>query len=259
MRETSSRSSTRRTTWRTCRVDQRALLLEDAARRAAASPAASVRIGASGLRSSWPSIAMNSSFARVASSATARASSAACFCRRALQLRLDARHQLARRERLDQVVVRAGVQAVDARLVAGARRQHDDGDGRQLARPARRRRSSAKPSSAGIITSVRIRSGGSRSAAASAAAPSATASTGQRALEDPPHVVAHVRVVVGEQDPRAAPSARRGRRRAPALVGHPAQRLRDVRRRARRRRRQRSLGADRARRAGGRCRAGSRR
>ena len=42
------------------------------------------------------------------------------------QLRLDARHQLARRERLHQVVVRAGAQPFDSRLFAGARRQHQD-------------------------------------------------------------------------------------------------------------------------------------
>ena len=42
---------------------------------------------------------------------------------RAQHLRLDARDQLARRERLDQIVVGAGLQPLDARLLAGARRQ----------------------------------------------------------------------------------------------------------------------------------------
>ena len=50
-----------------------------------------------------------------------------------LELGLDARDQLARRERLDQVVVGARVQPFDARLVAGARRQHDRPERRQCA------------------------------------------------------------------------------------------------------------------------------
>ena len=60
------------------------------------------------------------------------------------------------------------------------------------------------------MTSVSTRSGGARRARASAASPSATASTSQRSREQPRDVIAHVGVVVGEQDARrAAPALRR--------------------------------------------------
>ena len=52
---------------------------------------------------------------------------------RDFQQRVDAGHQLARAERLDQVVVGAGLQALDPRLLAGSRREQNDGDGRQRA------------------------------------------------------------------------------------------------------------------------------
>jgi len=44
----------------------------------------------------------------------------------AFQQRADPRQQLAREERLDQVVVGSGVQSFDTRLFAGARREQDD-------------------------------------------------------------------------------------------------------------------------------------
>ena len=75
IRETSSRSSTSRTrclTWRSMIVRS----CSTPVRRAGASAAARSTIGESGLRSSWPSIARNSSFARLARDAsTASASS----------------------------------------------------------------------------------------------------------------------------------------------------------------------------------------
>ena len=45
---------------------------------------------------------------------------------RELQVARDAREQLARSERLDQIVVGTRLQALDARFLAGARRQQDD-------------------------------------------------------------------------------------------------------------------------------------
>ena len=55
---------------------------------------------------------------------------------RQAQVRFHAGEQLARGERLDQIVVGAGVEAFDARLLAGARREQDD---RQVAQSADRR------------------------------------------------------------------------------------------------------------------------
>ena len=77
-----------------------------------------------------------------------------------LQLRGDAGQQLAGAERLGQVVVGPGLQALDAGLLAGPGREQDH---RQVPRPGvgPQLRSRPKPSSPGIITSVRIRSGGS--------------------------------------------------------------------------------------------------
>ena len=55
----------------------------------------------------------------------------ACCCSMArardlTHLRVDPREQIARRKRLDQIVVGRGGQALEPRLLAGARRQHDD-------------------------------------------------------------------------------------------------------------------------------------
>ena len=85
--------------------------------------------------------------------------------------------QLPGAERLDQVVVGPGLHPLDPALLAGAGRQHDDRHVRACAGSARSSRSSPNPSSRGIITSVRTRSGGRSRAAASAASPSGTAST----------------------------------------------------------------------------------
>ena len=106
------------------------------------------------------------------------------------------------RERLDQVVVGAGVEAFDARFLAGARRQQDHRNVAQR-RVAAQRRIRPKPSSRGIITSETMTSGRSR------------ARRVERRLRRRPRfppvvrrqqardVVAHVGVVVGEQHARA--------------------------------------------------------
>ena len=173
-----------------------------------------------------------------------------------LEQRADARQQLARGEGLDDVVVGARVEALDARLLAGARRQQHDRNARSAAIRAHRA-SRPKPSSCGIMTSLRIRSGVARRAAASASAPSATASTRVVRREQVAHVRAHVGVVVGEHDARAE------RRREAAIVrqgiglriaaaagsrrlrlGQPAQRLLDERARRRSRPRARRAAPD---------------
>ena len=164
---------------------------------------------------------------------------------RHLEVRLDAGQQLAGAERLDQVVVGAGLHALDPALLAGAGRQQDDRHARACVGVGAQRASRPKPSSRGIMTSVSTRSGGF--ARASPRAPprrrrpprprSARASSRR-------DVLAHVGVVVGQQDARRAPRrsagglrdrrrwrrCRVGRRR---VVGQPAQRLLDERRRAR--------------------------
>ena len=64
MRETSSRSSTSRTMWRSCRsIISRMRAWPRRGGRARAGSRAALRRGASGLRSSWPSMARNSSLA----------------------------------------------------------------------------------------------------------------------------------------------------------------------------------------------------
>ena len=93
-----------------------------------------------------------------------------------MQLRRHARQQLARAERLDQVLVGAGLQTFDARFLAGARRQQHDRDC-PGALVGAERRSRPKPSSFGIITSARTKSGALASIRSSAARPSPTAST----------------------------------------------------------------------------------
>ena len=101
--------------------------------------------------------------------------------------------------------------------------------------------SSPKPSSPGIITSASTRSGGRSARCASAAAPSVAVSTSQ-SLQQPAQIVAHVGVVVDDQDPfadRAVPDSRRRRtRRRPRSIAAScggSQRVRfvDERRRAR--------------------------
>ena len=176
-----------------------------------------------------------------------------------------ARQQLAGGERLDQVVVGAGLEPLDARLLAGARRQQDRPGRRAVAASARSARSSPKPSRLGIITSVRTRSGG---------APARGSSAGRAVARRPrpcscrpssrAQVVAHVGVVVGDQDARApsraaaaAPVDRTAERVGVAASQRSASSTNGAaapagRWRARRRRR-------RGRPAGGPCRAGARR
>ena len=72
------------------------------------------------------------------------------------------------------------------------------------------------------MTSVSTRSAGRARSAASAAWPSATASTSQRGAQQPGDVLAHVRVVVGDQDPERAVGAR-----APSRSGRRRRRRRD--------------------------------
>ena len=137
------------------------------------------------------------------SASRARAPPALARISRAHDLRVDPREQLARAERLDEIVVGAGLQAFDARLLAGARREQDHRERSSVAASARSACSSPKPSSRGIITSARTRSGASRRAAverrrAVARRPRLVASASSRC-----DVVAHVGVVVGEQTMRA--------------------------------------------------------
>ena len=96
---------------------------------------------------------------------------------RQLELRRHAGEQLAGAERLDQVLVGAGAEPLDARLLAGPRREQDDRDRRGVAASARIAAIRPKPSRPGIITSASTRSGGRARMLASAAWPSATAST----------------------------------------------------------------------------------
>ena len=76
-----------------------------------------------------------------------------------LQLRFNAGHEFARGEGLDEVVVRAGVDAFNARLFSGSGGKHDDRNGRWSPDCSAIRASRAKPSISGIITSVSTRSG----------------------------------------------------------------------------------------------------
>src|SRR5262245_233104 len=84
--------------------------------------------------------------------------------RRQREPRPHPRRQLASAERLDDVVVGAGAEPEDSRVLAGARRQHQD---RTVSVRGWRfsSRSSAKPSRPGIITSLTTRSGGGATAA----------------------------------------------------------------------------------------------
>ena len=185
-----------------------------------------------------------------------------------LELRLDARDQLARRERLDQVVVRARVQPFDARLVAGARRQHDDRDRRQLRRSAadaphqleavQRRHHHVGQDQvrrAALGRRQRRLAVADRLDLPAVARGSAGRSRACRRCRRPAGCARAVRRLAGVR--RARQHGATASRRPRSSVGQPAQRLLDVRRRppststaapARRRR---------ARRAGARCRAGS--
>ena len=88
-----------------------------------------VRIGDSGLRSSCPSIARNSSFARFALSAAARAMGAEHEV-------ADADPQVALRERLDDEVLGAVIEELHHQLLVGLGREQQDGRVLQLrARP----------------------------------------------------------------------------------------------------------------------------
>ena len=80
------------------------------------------------------------------------------------QMRADAREQLACREGLDEVVVGPAGQALYAALFARSCRQKDNRNGTRTGILAKRLTSS-KPLICGIMTSLKIRRGGSASAA----------------------------------------------------------------------------------------------
>ena len=192
----------------------------------------------SGDRSSCDSVARNSSLAWLAASASARASrsraTASRRSRASSQVRVDAGEQLARRERLDQVVVGAGLEALDARLLAGARREQDHRERRASRGSARSARSRPKPSSPGIITSVRTRSGGARARRLERGArrrrPPRRRSAGRAGGATYSRMSA---LSSASEDARAAAGVARRRRRpsaaarAGAVVRQPAQRLVD--------------------------------
>ncbi len=121
----------------------------------------------------------------------------------AQQLRFDAGDELARRKRLDDVVVRACLKSFDARFFAGASRQHHHGHSRvagvfaelakQLEAVELRHHDVGddqiwRPLDCGAqgLTAVRHRC------------------DVPRGLQQAANVLPHVRVVVGEQDPFAA-------------------------------------------------------
>ena len=89
----------------------------------------------------------------------------------------DPGQQLGGGERLDQVVVGAGLQALDGRLLPGPGRQqqHRHGGGARVG--AQRGRPAAARPGRGIITSLMTRSGAAARTASSAACPSVTAVT----------------------------------------------------------------------------------
>ena len=139
---------------------------------------------------------------------------------RHLQVGVDPGDQLARRERLGQIIVGAGVQSFDARLFAGPRGEQDHRQIAQL-RVARSSRSRPKPSRPGIMTSVSSRSGFLARIAASAAWPSETVSTSHLGPKQPADIIAHVGIVVGDEDAGAVglalQAAGRARRRLARL------------------------------------------
>ena len=177
--------------------------------------------------------------ARVASSAARRASSArSSSLRRSWasdDVHLHARDQLARGERLDEVVVGAGLQPLDARLLPGARGEHDHREvGRRLVRAQARdqpesvevRHHDVREDHVGALRADR-REGGL-----------AVDGRLHRPVrgEHARQVLAHVGVVVHDQDarrPRGAVdsggtrAAGGGRRRSGVRVRQPAARLLD--------------------------------
>ena len=138
----------------------------------------------------------------------------------------DARQQLARAERLDQVVVGAGLEALDARLLAGARRQQDDRHRARVVVGAAGARSRPKPSSRGIITSVSDEVGSLRAARRPAparrrrprsrVAPCRAGGAGSRACRRCRRRAARARATVGRARASASSRRRRHARSAPA-------------------------------------------
>ena len=148
----------------------------------------------------------------------------------------DPGQQLRGRERLDQIVVRAGLQALDGGLLPGPGRQQQH---RHVldARFARSAPTSCSPSRPGIMTSLITRSDGLRPDRVQRGLPVRHRGDLVAAPQQPLQVLAHVGVVVGEQHPgRGTPPGRvtgpgtriggRGRRGLVRLVaGQPAERL----------------------------------
>jgi hypothetical protein len=153
-----------------------------------------------------------------------------------VEVRAHAGDQLARGERLDEVVVGAGRQPLDGGLLAGAGREHDH---RQL----RRRRVGAQPREQPEAVELghhRVREdqvGPARAHRLQRGAAVAHRLDVPMTGEQPLEVVAQVGVVVGDQDPRALRLAAVGRQPGAdgvvladglARVGQPAQRLLEV-------------------------------
>ncbi len=114
-------------------------------------------------------------------------------------LRLDTRQEIARRKRLHQIVVGRGRQALEASFLAGARRQHDDRHGVQV------RIGAQLPQQAEAIELRHHHIGDDDVGAASARDIERDTAVARRvdvpALgEQPFRVVAHVGVIVGQQN-----------------------------------------------------------
>ena len=118
-----------------------------------------------------------SAMLRKRSSLSRRARSASRRTRAMLRCRRDLRQQLARAERLDQVVVGAGLPGPRRALSSPARADTRMTGKVRVRGSARSSRSRPKPSRRGIMMSASTRSGMRLAIAASAASPSATAST----------------------------------------------------------------------------------
>ncbi len=161
-------------------------------------------------------------------------------------VRFDARQQFAGAERLDEVVVGAGLHAFDAALLAGARREQDDRQRARL-RIGAQPRQQLMPSRRGIMmsesTQIGPARGDGRERRFAVRDRLDLVARGQQAA----HIVAHVGVVVGEEDARHVRSghspARAGDVNDPSMTcssvgpasGQPAQRLFDEGRGAERR------------------------
>ena len=137
---------------------------------------------------------------------------------RAHHLRLDARDQLARGERLDEIVVRAGLQPLDARLFAGTRRQQDHrhrlrplvgAQALQQLEPVELRHHDVGDDHVGTVRLRRRQRGG------------AVAHRFDRpsVAEQARDVLAHVGVVVGHEDARRSRGRRRLRRPVHGAAG----------------------------------------